>query len=101
MLALLLLAITIIFISLKNIKEPYNTNGIVLLGIVSALIGIISTYLGINGALNIAPDLSKVAPHILLNGIKTSLITSIAGAIIMLVSTVLWSNLFIKKHNLS
>ena len=75
------------------------TNGIVLLGIVSALIGIISTYLGINGALNIAPDLSKVAPHILLNGIKTSLITSIAGAIIMLVSTVLWY-LFIKKHNL-
>ena len=31
MMVLLILAGSIIFISVKNIKEPYNTNGIVLL----------------------------------------------------------------------
>ena len=30
----------IIFISVKNINKPYNTNSIVLLGIFSALVGI-------------------------------------------------------------
>jgi hypothetical protein len=34
-----------------------------------------------------------------MNGLKTSLITSFAGGIIMLISTVLWY-FFIKRHNL-
>ena len=33
MMVLLIIVGSIIFISVKNIKEPYNTNGIVLLGI--------------------------------------------------------------------
>ena len=99
MMVLLILAGSIIFISVKNIKEPYNTNGIVLLGIFSALVGITATYIGVNAAFSAVPDISNISPQILMNGLKTSLITSFAGGIIMLISTVLWY-FFIKRHNL-
>ena len=90
---------SIIFISVKNIKEPYITNSIVLIGIFSALVGIFATYIGIDAAFNSVSDISKISPFILINGIKTSLITSITGGIIMLVSTGLWY-FFIRRHNL-
>ena len=99
MLALLLLVGGILFISFKNIKEPYNTNGIVLLGILSALIGITATYIGVNAAFNSVPEISKISPSILMKGLKTSLITSFTGGFIMIVSTGLWY-FFIKRHNL-
>ena len=99
MIVLLVLVGGIVFISLKNIKEPYNTNGIVLLGIFSALFGILATYIGINSALSMVPDISKISPYILINGLKTSLITSFTGGIIMFFSTGLWY-FFIKRHNL-
>jgi len=99
MMVLLILVGSIIFISVKNIKEPYNTNGIVLLGIFSALVGISATYLGVNAAFSVVPDISTISPQILINGLKTSLITSFAGGIILLFSTALWY-LFIKRHNL-
>jgi len=99
MMVLLILVGSIIFISVKNIKEPYNTNGIVLLGIFSALVGISATYLGVNAAFSVVPDISTISPQILINGLMTSLITSFAGGIILLFSTALWY-LFIKRHNL-
>ena len=99
MMVLLIIVGSIIFISVKNIKEPYNTNGIVLLGILSALVGILATYLGVNAAFSAVPDISNISPQILMNGLKTSLITSFTGGIIMLISTVLWC-FFIKRHNL-
>ena len=99
MMALLILLAIIIFISVKNINEPYNTNSIVLLGIFSALVGIFATYLGIDAAFSLVSDISKISPQILINGLKTSLITSITGGIIMLVSTGLWY-FFIRRHNL-
>ena len=101
MILLFVLAISIIFISIKNINEPYNTNGIVLLGIFSALIGIFATivYIGVNSAFSAVPNIANISPTILINGLKTSLITSITGGIIMLFSTVLWY-FFIRKHNL-
>ena len=89
----------IVFISVKNIKEPYNTNGIVLLGIFSALVGISATYIGVNAAFTAVPEISNISPQILINGLKTSLITSFTGGIIMLISTALWY-FFIKRHNL-
>ena len=82
MMVLLILACSIIFISVKNIKEPYNTNGIVLLGIFSALVGISSTYIGVNAAFSAVPEISNISPQILINGLKTSLITSFTGGII-------------------
>ena len=99
MMVLLIIVGSIIFISVKNIKEPYNTNGIVLLGIFSALVGISATYLGVNAAFSAVPDISNISPQILINGLKTSLITSFTGGIIMLISTALWY-FFIKRHNL-
>ena len=99
MMVLLILLGSIIFISLKNIKKPYNTNGIVLLGIFSALVGISATYIGINAAFSAVPEISNISPQILINGLKTSLITSFTGGIIMLISTALWY-FFIKRHNL-
>jgi|TARA_B100001094_G_scaffold120560_1_gene116293 hypothetical protein len=99
MIVLLIIVGSITFISVKNIKEPYNTNGIVLLGILSALVGILATYLGVNAAFSAVPDISNISPQILINGLKTSLIASFAGGIIMLISTVLWY-FFIKRHNL-
>ena len=99
MMVLLTLVGSIIFISVKNIKEPYNTNGIVLLGIFSALVGISATYIGVNAAFSAVPDISNISPQILMNGLKTSLITSFTGGIIMVISTALWY-FFIKRHNL-
>lgn len=99
MLMLLILASGIIYISVKNIKEPYNTNGIVLLGIFSALVGILATYIGVNAAFSAVPDINSISPQILMNGLKTSLITSFTGGIVMLISTGIWYY-FVKRHNL-
>ena len=99
MMVLFLLVGSIIFISVKNINEPYNTNSIVLLGIFSALVGIFATYLGIDAAFSSVSEINKISPNVLINGLKTSLITSITGGIIMLVSTGLWY-FFIRRHNL-
>ena len=99
MMVLIILFGSIIFVSVKNIKEPYNTNGIVLIGIFSALFGILATYIGINSAFSTVPEINNISPQILINGLKTSLITSFTGGIIMLISTALWY-FFIKRHNL-
>ena len=99
MIILLILFGIIIFISIKNIKEPYNTNGIVLLGIFTALVGISATYLGITRAFNSIAEIADISPVILISGLKMALITSYTGGIIMLISTGLWY-IFIKRHNL-
>lgn len=99
MYVLFILAVVIIFISLKNIKQPYNTNSIVLLGILTALIGIMATYLGINRAFNAIHNIAEVSPVILIDGLKIALITAYTGGIIMLLSTAIWY-FFIKRHNL-
>ena len=87
-------------ISMKNIKEPYNTNSIVFLGVFSALFGILGTYIGVKNALNVVTAIHNISPEILIHGFKTSLITAYAGAIIMFFSSLVWYYL-VKKHNLS
>ncbi len=99
MMVLFILLAGIVFISIKNINQPYNTNGIVLLGILSALVGIFATYMGVNAAFSAFPDISNIAPQILLNGMKTALITTFTGGFIMVLSTALWYY-FVKRHNL-
>ena len=99
MMVLFILLVGIVFISIKNINQPFKTNGIVLLGILSALVGIISTYMGVNAAFSAVPDISNIEPQILLNGMKTALITTFTGGFIMILSTALWYY-FIKRHNL-
>lgn len=90
----------ILFISIKNINEPYKTNSIVLLGIFSALFGILGTYIGVKNALNVVTGIDNISPEILINGFKTSLINAYTGAIIMFFSALSWYY-FVKKHNLS
>ena len=100
MLVLAVIFIIILFLSIKNINEPYKTNSIVLLGIFSALFGVLGTYIGVKNALNVVTVTNNISPEILINGFKTSLITGYAGTIIMFFSSLVWYYL-VKKHNLS
>ena len=80
----------LVFISFKNLKGAFHIDKIILLGSSTAIFGITSTGLGISSALSIVPDISKVAPHILWNGINTSLVTTFSGGFILFLSTFLW-----------
>ena len=87
----------LIFISVKNLKSAYHIDKIILIGSLTAIFGIVSTAVGINNAWSISPNISKIAPHILLNGLKTSLVTTFAGGFILLFSTLSWY-LFSSKY---
>ena len=82
--------IFLIFISSKNFKSAYHIDKIMLIGSAAAIFGIIGTAVGISNALSIVPDISKIAPNILWNGLKTSLVTTYTGGFILLFSTLLW-----------
>ena len=82
--------IFLIFMSSKNFKSAYHIDKFMLIGSLTAIFGIIATAVGISKALITYPDISKVSPHILWNGLKTSLVTTFAGGFILLFSTVLW-----------
>ncbi|MBE76154.1 MAG: hypothetical protein CMG41_00225 [Candidatus Marinimicrobia bacterium] len=87
----------LIFMLLKNIKGAFHIDKIILIGSSTAIFGIIATGLGINGALSVAPDISKIAPHILWIGLKSSLVTTFSGGFILFFSTFLWY-FFSAKH---
>ena len=80
----------LIFISFKNFKSAYHIDKIILIGSATAMFGIIATAIGISDAMSIVPDITKISPNILWNGLKTSLVTTYSGGIILLFSTVLW-----------
>ena len=82
--------ISLVFISFKNLKGAFHIDKIMLVGSGTAIFGIISTGLGISSALNIVPDISNIAPQILWNGLKTSLVTTFSGGLILFLSTFLW-----------
>ena len=86
----------LIFISVKNLKSAYHIDKIILAGSATAIFGIIATAIGINNALSIIPDISKIAPNILWIGLKTSLVTTFSGGFILFFSTILWYYLSIK-----
>ena len=100
MMVLAVMFAIILFLSIKNINEPYKTNSIILLGIFSALFGVLGTHIGVKNALNLVTAINNISPEILTNGFKTSLITAYAGATIMFFSSLVWYY-FVKKHNLS
>ena len=87
----------LIFISIKNLKSAYHVDKIILVGSLTAIFGIVSTAIGISNALSNTPNISNIAPHILLNGLKTSMVTTFAGGLILLFSTALWF-LFSSKY---
>ena len=87
----------LVFISFKNLKGPYHIDKIILIGSGTAIFGIISTGVGLSSTLNIVPDISKIAPHILWNGLNTLLVTTFCGGFILFFSTFLWY-FFSAKH---
>ena len=87
----------LVFMLFKNIKGPFHIDKIILIGSVTAIFGIIATAIGISGALSVASDISKIAPHILWNGLKSSLVTTFSGGFILFFSTFLWY-FFSVKH---
>ena len=80
----------LVFISSTNLKGAFHIDKIILIGTGTAIFGIISTGVGISSTLNIVPDISKIAPHILWNGLNTSLVTTFSGGLILFFSTFLW-----------
>ena len=87
----------LVFISFKNLKGAFHIDKIILIGSGTAIFGIISTGVGISSAFNIVSDISKVSPHIFWNGLKTSLVTTFSGGLILFISTFLWY-FFSAKH---
>jgi hypothetical protein len=99
MIVLLILAIVILFIAFKNFRQPYYTNGIMLLGIISVVVGIMATYIGVSNAFRAIQKASDINPLIVLEGLKIATIPSVTGGIIMLLSAGIWYY-FVKRHNL-
>ena len=87
----------LIFMLFKNIKGAFHIDKIILIGSATAIFGIIATGVGISGVLSVAPDISKIAPHILWSGLKSSLVTTFSGGFILFFSTFLWY-FFSAKH---
>ena len=80
----------LVFMLFKNIKGAFHIDKIILIGSGTAIFGILATGMGINGALSVAPDISKIAPNILWSGLKSSLVTTFSGGLILFFSTFLW-----------
>ena len=104
MIPIYLSLIILIYVSIKNLKSAYHIDKIILIGSLTAIFGIISTAVGISNAWSITPGFSKIAPHILLNGLKTSLVTTFAGGFILFFSTLKsWEfeiNIYIPKFKI-
>ena len=73
----------LIFISIKNLKSAYHIDKIILVGSLTAIFGIVSTAIGISNAWSIAPNISNIAPHILLNGLKLLIAAEIESLLIL------------------
>ena len=90
------------FCRYQEFKEPFFTHGLIGLGVLSVY-NILATYIGFfffNSAFNAVPDINMIAPSILMNGVKTSLVTTFTGGFILVVSTSLWY-VMLKKHNIA
>ena len=83
MIPIYLSLIILIYILSKNFKSAYHVDKIMLIGSFAAIFGIIATAVGISDAIIAVPDISMIAPHILWNGLNTSLVTTFAGGFIL------------------
>ena len=82
--------VLLIFIAYRNLFNQYHTDCLILIGAATSLFGVFATAIGINNAMNFSNDMSKIAPHIMFNGIKTSLITTYFGSFNLSLSILLW-----------
>ena len=87
------------FISFKNLKIAFHTDKIILIGSLTGIFGILITGISIYNTLKVMHDISKVAPLILWNGLKTSLVTTFAGGFVLCMSVISWY-IFTNKYKL-
>jgi hypothetical protein len=90
MLPILFSFFALVFMFYKNLSSAFHIDKIILIGSLTAIFGIISTYVGVSSASNIATDVSKIAPHILWSGLKSALVTTFSGGFVLLFSTFSW-----------
>ena len=90
MLPILFSFFVLVFMFYKNLSNAFHIDKIILIGSVTAIFGIISTGAGVSAALSVATDVSKISPHILWSGLKSALVTTFSGGVILLFSTFLW-----------
>ena len=99
MLPILFSFFVLVFMFYKNLISAFHIDKIILIGSVTAIFGIISTWVGVSAALSIATDVSKISPHILWSGLKSALVTTFSGGFILLFSTFLWFFFSIKHKS--
>ena len=99
MLPILFSFFVLVFMFYKNLSNAFHIDKIILIGSVTAIFGIISTGAGVNSALSIATDVSKISPHILWSGLKSALVTTFSGGFILFFSTFLWFFFSIKHKS--
>ena len=90
MLPILFSFFVLVFMFYKNLSSAFHVDKIILIGSVTAVFGIISTWAGVSAALSIATDVSNISPDILWSGLKSALVTTFSGGFILLFSTFLW-----------
>ena len=77
----------LVFMVYKNLSSAFHIDKIILIGSLTAIFGIISKGAGVSAALSIATDISKISPHILWSGVKSALVTTFLGGLVLLFST--------------
>ena len=90
MLPILFSFFVLVFMFYKNLSSAFHVDKIILIGSVTAIFGIISTWAGISAALSVTTDVSEISPHILWSGLKSALVTTFSGCFVLLFCTFSW-----------
>lgn len=97
LLLIVLLAVSVIFIlkltAGKSVKQKNFTHQLSYLksiGLFSMIVGILGQLIGLVLALNASETVNDISPAIMLGGLKISMISTLYGIIIYLVSLIIW-----------
>ena len=78
-------------------KHRPLVNAVLQLGVLSFFIGVFSQAIGLMGAFQVIEQVGAVSPNMLASGLKVSMIASVYGLLILIISFIAWSVL---KHRL-
>ena len=97
LLLIVLLTVSVLFIlkltSGKSVKQKRFTHQLSYLksiGLFSMIVGILGQLIGLVLALNASETVNDISPAIMLGGLKISMISTLYGIIIYLVSLIIW-----------
>ena len=88
-------------------KEPAGAkrrslvNGVLQLGLLAFFVGILSQAIGLIQAFQVIEQMGPVSPQLLAGGLKVSMIASVYGLIILIVSFIGWMVLKYRSDSLS